>query len=152
MSLSSVIKAFGSLCLLVVDGFPVSEGESPKIIGPEHVKIRAQPGDQLFLHCEATANCEDVTLIYWLVNDSFPEDTPSNSRIVELEESSLDDGAILQRSLLLKKVTPEDLKSTFTCVVSNATGMTQKNVTLTAAVTNDCHGGKKRQVNALRHV
>lgn len=44
-------------------------------------------GEQLVLHCKAFANCEDdLTLIYWLVNGSFPEETPSSSRIVELEE------------------------------------------------------------------
>lgn len=44
-------------------------------------------GQQLFLHCEAFANCEaDLTLIYWLVDGSFPEEAPSSGRIVELEE------------------------------------------------------------------
>lgn len=44
-------------------------------------------GEQLFLHCKAFANCgADEALIYWLVNDTFPEDTHSNDRIVELEE------------------------------------------------------------------
>lgn len=45
--------------------------------------------------------------------------------------SSLADGAILQRSLRLKKVTSEDLSSTFTCIVTNAAGMAQKDTTLT---------------------
>lgn len=44
-------------------------------------------GQHLILHCEAFANCEaDQTLIYWLVNDSFPEDTHSSSRMVETQE------------------------------------------------------------------
>ncbi len=43
-------------------------------------------GEQLVLHCEALANCDDLTLIYWLVNGSFPEDTPSSGRIIESEE------------------------------------------------------------------
>ncbi|XP_042355371.1 interleukin-1 receptor accessory protein-like isoform X2 [Plectropomus leopardus] len=136
MNLSSAIK--------------VSKDYSPKIIGPDCVKIRAHPGEQLFLHCEALTNCQDVALIYWLVNDSFPEDTPSNDRIIESEESSLEDGAILKRSLLLKKVTPEDLKSTFTCVVTNTAGMSRKKVTLTAAVSSNCNGGRKRKHKITR--
>lgn len=44
-------------------------------------------GQQLFLYCEAFANCEaDQTLIYWLVNGSFPEDSPGSGRIKEMEE------------------------------------------------------------------
>lgn len=44
-------------------------------------------GQRLLLHCEAFANCEpDQTIIYWLINGSFPEDTPSSGRIVESEE------------------------------------------------------------------
>nr|XP_046266206.1 interleukin-1 receptor accessory protein-like [Scatophagus argus] len=144
MKLSSVVKALGSLCLLLADGFPVSEDESPKIIGPHRVQIKARPGEQLFLHCEAFANCEaDQTVIYWLINGSFPEDTPSSGRIVESEEFTLEDGAIIQRSLLLKNVTSEDLKSIFTCVVTNAVGTVQKYTTL-AAMRNDCKVGKKK--------
>lgn len=44
-------------------------------------------GQQLFLCCEAFTNCmADQTLIYWLVDGAFPEDTPSSGRIVEMEE------------------------------------------------------------------
>lgn len=44
-------------------------------------------GSRLSLHCEAEANGEaDQMLIYWLVNEQFPEDAPSHGRIVELEE------------------------------------------------------------------
>ncbi|XP_068572674.1 interleukin-1 receptor accessory protein-like [Cebidichthys violaceus] len=132
MKLSSVVKALGYLCLLLADGFPVPQDESPKIIGPHRIKVKAHPGEQLFLHCEAFTNCKDVTLIYWLVNGTFPEDLLSSGRILESEESTLDNGAILQRSLMLKNVTPEDLKSTFTCVVTNAAGMAQKNIMLVA--------------------
>ncbi|KAM6983929.1 interleukin-1 receptor accessory protein-like isoform 2-T2 [Tautogolabrus adspersus] len=131
MKLSSVVK--------------VSKDESPEIIGPDHVQIKAHPGDQLLLHCEALANCEvDMAVIYWLVNGSFPEETPSSGRIVESEESTLEDGAILLRSLLLKNVTPEDLKSTFTCVVTNAAGTALKNTTL-ATKRSGCNGGRKRK-------
>lgn len=42
-------------------------------------------GEQMFLHCEAFSNC-DQTLIYWLVNGTFPEDAPSSGRIVESDE------------------------------------------------------------------
>lgn len=134
MKLSSAVKVLGSLCLLFADGFPVSEDESPQIIGPNHVQIRAHPGQHLFLHCEAFANCDaDMTIIYWLVNGSFPEDVPSSGRIVESKESTLEEGAILQRSLLLKNVTSEDLKSTFTCVVTNAAGTAHKCTTLTTS-------------------
>ncbi|XP_070699325.1 interleukin-1 receptor accessory protein-like isoform X2 [Pempheris klunzingeri] len=145
MKLSSVVKALGSMCLLLADGFPVSEDEAPEIIGPNHVKIRAHPGEELFLHCEATTHCDDdLTVIYWLVNGSFPEDMPSSGRIVESEELTLEEGAVIQRSLLLKKVTPEDFKSSFTCVVTNAAGTAQKHTTL-AATSRKCKVGKTRK-------
>lgn len=132
MKLSSVVKVLGSLCLLFADGVLASEDESPEIIGSDHVQIKAHPGKQLLLHCEAFPNCDDdVSLIYWLVDGSFPEEMPSSGRIVELSESTLEEGTILQRSLLLKSVTPEDLKSNFTCVVTNAVGVAQKCITLT---------------------
>ncbi|XP_035521868.1 interleukin-1 receptor type 2-like isoform X1 [Morone saxatilis] len=170
MKLESVVKALGSLCLLLADGFPgtvcfmaedfifmhldfvltlicftVSEDESPEIIGPHRVQIKAHPGEHLFLHCEAFANCEaDMTIIYWLVNGSFPEETPSSGRIVESEETAIDEGTILQKSLLLKNVTKEDLKSTFTCVVTNAAGTDQKHTTLVTS-RRDCNAGKHKK-------
>lgn len=140
MRLSAVVKAFGSLCLLLADGFPVEE-DFPEIIGPKRVQIKVRPGEELVLHCDAFANCaEDEAMIYWLVNDSFPEDTPSTDRIIESNENTLEDGAILQRSLLLKNVTAEDLRSTFKCVVTNAVGMAQKKITL-HTTTRDCRSG-----------
>ncbi|XP_034539830.1 interleukin-1 receptor accessory protein-like isoform X2 [Notolabrus celidotus] len=126
-------------------GVKVSKDEPPKIIGPDRVQIRAHPGKQLLLHCEAIANCDaDMTVIYWLVNGSFPEDTPSSGRIVESEESTLENGAILQRTLLLKKVTSEDLNSTFTCVVTNDAGTTLKNATLSTK-RSGCNVGRNRR-------
>ncbi|XP_069581615.1 interleukin-1 receptor accessory protein-like [Brachyistius frenatus] len=134
MKLSSVVKVFGSLCLLSTDGFPVSEDESPEIIGPDCVLIKVRRGKQLILHCDAITNCEDdEALIYWLVNGSFPEDLPSCDRMVESNESTSAEGSILQKTLLLKNVTSEDFKSTFTCVVTNAAGTAQKRITLKAA-------------------
>lgn len=44
-------------------------------------------GKQLVLHCDALPNCEvDEALIYWLVDGSFPEDSPSHDRIIETNE------------------------------------------------------------------
>ncbi|XP_040036328.1 uncharacterized protein LOC120821618 isoform X2 [Gasterosteus aculeatus] len=120
----------------------VPQDESPKIIGPHCVKIKAHPGEWLFLNCEAFANSRDTTLIYWLVNGAFPEDLLSSERIVESKESTLDNGAILQRSLMLKNVTREDLQSSFTCVVTNSAGMTTKKIKLAAR-------GKSRPRKAL---
>lgn len=97
--------------------------------------MEAQPGRRLSLHCEAEVNSEaDQMLIYWLVNEQFPEDAPSHGRIVELEEATLKNGTVLQRSLLLRRVKTDDLKSTFTCVVTNAAGSTRKVTTLSQAV------------------
>ncbi|GLD46945.1 interleukin-1 receptor type 1-like protein [Lates japonicus] len=144
MKLSSVVKAFGSLCLLLADGLPVDEDRAPKIIAPDHNKIKTRPGKQLFLPCDAfTKSEDDATLIYWLVNDSFPEDLPSSDRIVEEEKSTLKDGAI-RRRLQLKNVTSEDFKSSFTCVVMNTAGMDQKHIKL-VATSGGSHGGKKRK-------
>lgn len=44
-------------------------------------------GELLVLHCDAFPNCdEDEAVIYWLVNGTFPEETPSNDRIIESKE------------------------------------------------------------------
>lgn len=44
-------------------------------------------GHKLYLDCKVKANGEaDQMLIYWLVNNQFPEDAPSHGRIEELEE------------------------------------------------------------------
>lgn len=119
-------------------------------------------GEQLLLHCGALTNCDDgEALIYWLVNGSFPEDALSRDRIVETHEwvflqhkrgakhdvrclltlicsrSSLMEGLILLKSLLLKNVTLEDFDSTFSCVVTNAVGMAQKYIKL-AGITSGC--------------
>ena len=41
-------------------------------------------GEPLILHCDAVTNSKaGVTLIYWLVNGSFPEDISSSGRIEE---------------------------------------------------------------------
>lgn len=131
MKLSSIIKALVSVYLLLADGFPVSEEEFPVIIGPNRAKIQAHTGEQLVLHCDALTNYDDdETLIYWLINGSFPEDTLNHGRIVELNQLSSEEGSILQRSLLLKNVTSEDFKSIFSCVVTNAMKMDQKYTTL----------------------
>lgn len=50
---------------------------------------------------------------------------------------TLSEGEIILKSLLLKNVTEEDLKSTFTCVVTSAAGMAQKQVKL-KATRRDC--------------
>lgn len=142
MKLSSVVKAFGSLCLLLADGFPVSEYGSPEIIGTCFAKVKAKPGEPLLLNCEALTHSDDMTLIYWLINGLFPEETSSDDRIVETQESTLENGTILQRSLLLKNVTSEDLKSTFNCVVTNTFGMAKKFIKLRSG---DCVARQKRK-------
>ncbi|XP_061606992.1 uncharacterized protein LOC133466873 isoform X2 [Phyllopteryx taeniolatus] len=139
--------ALGSLSLLLADASPaVSEYALPAIIGPDHLQIKAQLGQPLVLHCAALTNCgHDVTLLYWLVNGSFPEDIYTSGRITELDTSTLEDGSIQVGSLLLKNVTLEDLDASFTCVVINGVGMAHKNVTLTATAT-DCYARKKKKI------
>ncbi|TWW74864.1 interleukin-1 receptor type 2-like [Takifugu flavidus] len=139
MKLSTVIEGVISLCLLLADGLPVLEDRVPEIIGSNRVQIKAPTGQQLFLYCEAFPNCAaDQTLIYWLVDGSFPEDAASSGRIVEMEVIHLEEESILQRSLWLKNVTSEDLTSTFTCVVTNAAGKAQKRTTLTHKGSDSC--------------
>ncbi|CAG02914.1 unnamed protein product [Tetraodon nigroviridis] len=151
MKLLAVVEGVVSLCLLVTDGFPVLEDRLPEIIGSDHVKIKVHPGQQLFLNCEAFANCAaDQTLIYWLVNGSFPEDAPSSGRIVEMEESGFEDGAILQRSLWLKNITSEDLTSTFTCVVKNAAGKVLKHTTFTHLSSELCGKNSKSPKHSVK--
>lgn len=48
--------------------------------------VLCHKGELLLLHCEAQTDSEDITLIYWLVNGSFPEEAHSDGRIEELEE------------------------------------------------------------------
>ncbi|XP_068187588.1 uncharacterized protein [Antennarius striatus] len=128
---SFVIAALVCACLflLLAAGYPVSDGGSPRIVGQHHVYLRAHAGEKLFLRCDAFAN-DDMTLIYWLINGSFPEDAPSSDRIVESEETTSEEGAILHRSLMLKSIRADDFNSTFTCVVQNSAGMDQKHLTL----------------------
>lgn len=103
--------------------------KSPEIIGPDHIQLKAHLGTQFVLHCKANPNCDnDLTLIYWLVNGSFPE-ALTTSRISEMEESMSSDGTV-QRNLMLRNVTTEDLRSTFVCVVMNPEGVARKHVTL----------------------
>ncbi|XP_028276528.1 interleukin-1 receptor type 2-like isoform X1 [Parambassis ranga] len=135
MKLLSVVKALGSLCLVFASGYPVSEADSPEIIGPDHIQLKVNSGERLVLHCDAFTNCEeDEAMIYWLVNGTFPEETLSRERIVESHKSTLDQGTIIQKSLVLKNITSEDLKSTFTCVVTTAVGMAQKHITLATTI------------------
>ncbi|XP_029028779.1 interleukin-1 receptor accessory protein-like isoform X2 [Betta splendens] len=126
-----------------------SHGGSPEIIGPRHVHMHACLGKPLILHCDAVTNSEDgVTLIYWLVNNEFPENVPYNDTLVEPEETTLENGAILQRTLLLKNVTSEDLKSSYTCVVTNAFGMARKHMKLSEArnlKNPDCKSRKRKR-------
>ncbi|KAF6728777.1 Interleukin-1 receptor accessory protein [Oryzias melastigma] len=147
MKLPFTTKAtLGCLCLLLVaNGFQVSGDGSLMIIGPEHTQIEADPGEPLVLHCDVfTKSDMDETLIYWLVNDSFPEDTSSHDRIIESKESSLEKGSILHKSLLLKNITAEDFNSTFCCVVTTAEEVVQKSITLKAA-TRGCGGNKRKR-------
>ncbi|KAM9846612.1 interleukin-1 receptor type 2-like isoform 2-T2 [Aulostomus maculatus] len=112
------------------DGFPVYSDEAPVIILPDSVEV--VPGGPLTLKCRAfPKSFPDETLIYWLVNGSFPENAHSKGRITESPVSSFQDGEILQRNLLLANVTLEDLKSSFTCVVMNSSGSAQQTITLT---------------------
>ncbi|RVE63677.1 hypothetical protein OJAV_G00138860 [Oryzias javanicus] len=147
MKLSFTTKAtLGCLCLILANGFQVSEDESLMIIGPEYSQIEADPGEPLVLHCDVfTKSDTDETLIYWLVNGSFPEDTLSHDRIIESNESSLEKGSILHKSLLLKNITAEDLNSTFCCVVTSVQEVVQKSITI-KATTHGC-GGNKRKKN-----
>ncbi|KAF0038239.1 hypothetical protein F2P81_008723 [Scophthalmus maximus] len=102
-------------------------------------------GEPLVLHCDAFTNSEaGVTLSYWLVNGSFPEETASSGRMVESEESTLEEGTIIQRSLLLKNVTSEDFKSTFTCVVTSTEGTAQKHIKI-AVASCGCNTREKRK-------
>lgn len=43
-------------------------------------------GEPLLLNCEALTHSDDMTLIYWLINGLFPEETSSDDRIVETQE------------------------------------------------------------------
>ncbi|XP_016897302.1 interleukin-18 receptor accessory protein-like [Cynoglossus semilaevis] len=131
MELPPVVTVSTVLCLLTAAGFPVSEAGSPEIIGPIQVRRTCRLGKPLVLHCDALSDGEEeLTLVYWLVNGTFPEETSSSGRIKEVTESSLEEGTVIHRSLLLKNVVPEDLRSIFTCVVTNTMGMSRKHVRL----------------------
>ncbi|XP_071772732.1 interleukin-1 receptor type 2-like [Centroberyx gerrardi] len=135
MKLTRVFTALGSFCFLLSPASTGSQEESPEIIGPDRIQMKARPGKRLVLHCKAYPKCEDdQTLIYWLVNGSFPEDAFTNGRVAETKESTSEGGTILQRSLVLKNVTSEDLRSTFICVVTNPIGIAQKHITLKATI------------------
>ncbi|XP_030217726.1 uncharacterized protein LOC115547558 [Gadus morhua] len=114
------------LCLLSSDD---SLAKSPEIIGPVRTRTRARLGRTLVLTCMANPHGDsDLTVIYWLVNGSFPE-ALSTSRISEMDEPTSSNGTV-QRNLKLKNVTTEDLCSTYVCVVMNPEGIAKKHVTL----------------------
>ncbi|XP_076024367.1 interleukin-18 receptor accessory protein-like [Genypterus blacodes] len=128
MKLSFVAAALVSLCLLCACAFPVLEEKSPLIIGPNRIQMEAHPGKPLILNCEAYSG-SDLTLIYWLVNGSYPE-LCNSDRMLETDEVTLVGGTILQRCLVVNTVTREDLRSSFMCVVINSAGAVQKHITL----------------------
>ncbi|KAG7280212.1 hypothetical protein CRUP_037573, partial [Coryphaenoides rupestris] len=100
------------LCLLCCDA---SLDKPPEIIGRHKTRVNAPLGKSVVLHCKAKPNADiDETVIYWLVNGSFP-DASKTSRISEMGESTSSDDTI-QRSLMLRNITMEDSRSTFVCV------------------------------------
>ncbi|XP_055798521.1 uncharacterized protein LOC129868502 isoform X3 [Salvelinus fontinalis] len=108
-----------------------TEVPSPRILQPHRSKIRAVPGKQLIIECKADPGLpDDFTHVYWLVNSTFPEVAFTDGRVSETEESASEDGRVIQRSLVLKNVTAEDFKSTFTCVISSLAGLDRRTVTL----------------------
>ncbi|KAM9498549.1 uncharacterized protein ACWYII_001922 isoform 1-T1 [Salvelinus alpinus] len=108
-----------------------TEVPSPRILQPHRSKIRAVPGEKLIIECKADPGLpDDFTHVYWLVNSTFPEVAFTDGRVSETEESASEDGRVIQRSLVLKNVTAEDFKSTFTCVISSLAGLDRRTVTL----------------------
>lgn len=108
-----------------------TEVPSPRILQPHRSKIRAVKGEQLIIECKADPGLpDDFTHVYWLVNSTFPEVAFTDGRVSETEVSASEDGRVIQRSLVLKNVTAEDFKSTFTCVISSIAGLDRRTVTL----------------------
>lgn len=87
----------------------------------------------MVIDCKADPGLpDDFTLVYWLVNGTFPEVAYTDGRVSETEESVSEDGRVIQRSLVFKSVTAEDFRSTFTCVINSPAGLDQRTVTLMA--------------------
>lgn len=110
-----------------------TEVPSPRIIQPIRSRIGAVLGKRLVIDCKADPGLpDDFTLVYWLVNGTFPEVAYTDGRVSETEESVSEDGRVIQRSLVFKSVTAEDFRSTFTCVINSPAGLDQRTVTLMA--------------------
>ncbi|KAJ7996011.1 hypothetical protein DPEC_G00232650 [Dallia pectoralis] len=105
---------------------------SPRILLPRKCVIRVVPGEQFVMTCKADPGLpDDFTCVYWLVNNTFPDAAYTDGRVSETEEFTSQDGRMIQKSLVFQKVTAEDLRSNFTCVINSPAGIDRKTVKLT---------------------
>ncbi|XP_051882305.1 interleukin-18 receptor accessory protein-like isoform X2 [Pristis pectinata] len=105
----------------------------PRIIEPSGETVAAELGEHLELTCKANSGSHRFpTIIYWLADNQFIEESYKDHRVTEGEEKiGLEDGrTIIQKSLKFTKTTQEDFRVKFTCVVMNPTGSSVKNITL----------------------
>ncbi|XP_048389476.2 interleukin-1 receptor type 1-like isoform X1 [Stegostoma tigrinum] len=96
----------------------------PKIIQPKNGTIELEPGSTLNLSCTAyTGYCEpSITLIYWLVNNTFIEDYFSDHLQVEYSQKNKDQGNYHESSIIFPNFKEEYYNEALTCVARNGLG------------------------------
>lgn len=72
-------------------------------------------------------------IVYWLVNDTFIEDTFLDGRVKEEEDSIINHGTSYEvtKALVFTSTQPDDFTRTFTCIIQDPAGVDTKNITLT---------------------
>ncbi|XP_067889944.1 interleukin-1 receptor type 1-like [Heterodontus francisci] len=105
-----------------VKGCKASVG--PQIVHPKNGTIEIEPGSKLNLSCTAyTGYCEPpVTLVYWLVNNTFIEDYFNDHLQVELRING-EQGNYYQNNIIFPNFKEEYYKVPLTCVAKNGLGI-----------------------------
>ncbi|GCC31117.1 hypothetical protein chiPu_0009573 [Chiloscyllium punctatum] len=98
-------------------------GIGPNIIQPKNGTIELEPGSKLNLSCTAyTGYCDpSITLIYWLINNTFIEDYFSDYQ-VEYSQKNKDQGNYHISNIVLPNFKEEYYNEALTCVARNGLG------------------------------
>uniref|UniRef100_UPI00398EAD8B interleukin-1 receptor type 1-like isoform X3 n=1 Tax=Pristiophorus japonicus TaxID=55135 RepID=UPI00398EAD8B len=106
-----------------VKGCKASVG--PQIIHPKNGTIEIEPGSKLNLSCTAyTGYCDpSLTLIYWMVNNTFIEDYFSDPLQVEQSQwNNEEQGNYYQMDIIFPNFKEEYYSESITCVAKNGLG------------------------------
>ncbi|KAM6223373.1 interleukin-1 receptor accessory protein isoform 2-T2 [Rhynchocyon petersi] len=120
-----------------VVGSPI-DAKVPQINSPNDVVIyEKEPGEELLIPCEVffTFLKDSRNEIWWTIDGKKPEDTNIDVAVNESMRSNKLEDETKTQILIIKKVTPEDLKRSYVCHARNAKGETNKTATVKQKVT-----------------